>query len=55
MAKRSGSSDIDRDNWDDPLASEEAGTFKTAPPEVLKQRVLKTAKRSLTPSSNRVS
>lgn len=43
--KRTATSDLNHDNWDDEGEPEEAGTFKRAPEDVLKQRVIKTARR----------
>jgi nuclear pore complex protein Nup50 len=45
MAKRNAGSDLNHDNWDEDDESEEAGTFATADPEILKDRVIKKAKR----------
>ncbi|KAL7304982.1 hypothetical protein TKK_0002775 [Trichogramma kaykai] len=46
--KRQASSDLNADNWDHEEEREEAGVFKKAPEEVLKQRVVRTAKRRIT-------
>lgn len=43
--KRQATSNINRDNWDHVEEPEERGTFKTAPPEELKTRVIKKATR----------
>uniref|UniRef100_A0A6M2DFM7 Putative nuclear pore complex component n=1 Tax=Xenopsylla cheopis TaxID=163159 RepID=A0A6M2DFM7_XENCH len=45
MSKRVADKEINQDNWDDNEEAEEAGSFKQAPEEVLKTRVIKTAKR----------
>ncbi len=44
-AKRTANSDLNHDNWDNEEEAEEAGTFAVADPEVLKDRVIKKAKR----------
>ncbi len=44
-AKRTANSDLNHDNWDNEDEAEEAGTFAVANPEVLKDRVIKKAKR----------
>lgn len=43
--KRTATSDLNHDNWDDEAEPEEAGTFKKASEDVIKQRVIKTARR----------
>lgn len=45
MAKRNANTDLNHDNWDQEDESEEAGTFATASQDVLKDRVIKKAKR----------
>ena len=45
MAKRTASSNLNHDNWDEEEESEEAGSFVPANPDVLKDRVIKKAKR----------
>jgi len=47
MAKRSATTELNHDNWNDELPVEEAGTFRTASSEVTSKRVLKKAKRRL--------
>ena len=44
-AKRTANSDLNHDNWDNEDEAEEAGSFAVANPEVLKDRVIKKAKR----------
>lgn len=44
-SKRRPTSDLNHDNWDKEEEAEEAGTFTKAKPEVLKDRVIKKAKR----------
>ncbi len=43
--KRSATTDLNHDNWDQEEATEEAGTFRQASKEQLKDRVIKKAKR----------
>ena len=43
--KRSATSELNHDNWDDEVESEEAGTFSQADENTLKGRVIKKAKR----------
>jgi len=43
--KRQATSNLNHDNWDQEEEPEERGTFKTAPPEELKTRVIKKATR----------
>lgn len=45
MAKRSAGSDLNHENWDQEEESEEAGTFAAASEDILKDRVIKKAKR----------
>ena len=45
MAKRSAGTELNHENWDQEEESEEAGTFATATEDVLKDRVIKKAKR----------
>ena len=44
-AKRSATSELNHDNWDDEVETEEAGTFSQADESTLKGRVIKKAKR----------
>lgn len=44
-AKRQATSNLNHDNWDQEEEPEERGTFKEAPPEELKTRVIKKAAR----------
>ena len=43
--KRSATSELNHDNWDDEVETEEAGTFSQADESTLKGRVIKKAKR----------
>ena len=43
--KRSATSELNHDNWDDEVESEEAGAFSQADENTLKGRVIKKAKR----------
>ena len=43
--KRSATSELNHDNWDDEVESEEAGSFSQADENTLKGRVIKKAKR----------
>lgn len=43
--KRQATSNLNHDNWDQEDEPEERGTFRTAPPEELKARVIKKATR----------
>lgn len=43
--KRSASSDLNHDNWDRDDDVEDAGTFQKASDDVLKRRIIKTARR----------
>jgi nuclear pore complex protein Nup50 len=43
--KRSATSDLNHDNWDNEEEPEEAGQFKKAPADALKDRVIRKAKR----------
>lgn len=45
MAKRTATSDLNHENWDREDEPEDAGTFKKAADDVLKTRVIKTARR----------
>ncbi|CAH1371336.1 unnamed protein product [Tenebrio molitor] len=45
MAKRTASSDLNHDNWDKQEDPEDAGTFKKASDEAIKNRIIKVAKR----------
>ncbi|KAL3265390.1 hypothetical protein HHI36_009596 [Cryptolaemus montrouzieri] len=49
--KRSATSDLNHDNWDQEDTPEDAGSFNRASDEILKKRVFKTAKRRITKSS----
>ncbi|XP_043287251.1 nuclear pore complex protein Nup50 [Venturia canescens] len=50
--KRTATSDLNHDNWDNEDEPEEAGTFVKAPPEVLEKRVVKAARRRLPRSAD---
>ena len=50
--KRSASSDLNADNWNQEDEPEEAGSFTKAPDEVLEKRVVKTAKRRMSYQKN---
>lgn len=52
--KRSASSDLNHDNWDQDEEPENAGTFQKASEESLKRRIIKTARRRNPISSVRV-
>lgn len=43
--KRQATSNLNHENWDQEDEPEERGTFRTAPPEELKSRVIKKATR----------
>lgn len=45
--KRSATSDLNADNWNQEEEPEEAGTFQKASDEILTRRVVRTAKRRL--------
>ena len=45
--KRTATSELNADNWDNLDEPEEAGTFQKAPEEVIKKRVVKSARRRL--------
>jgi nuclear pore complex protein Nup50 len=45
MAKRSATSDLNHENWNEEEAPEEAGTFRKATPDVMQHRVIRSAKR----------
>ncbi|KAG8038041.1 hypothetical protein G9C98_006366 [Cotesia typhae] len=49
--KRNATSELNHDNWNNEEEPEDAGTFTTASPEELQKRVVKTAKRRITPGS----
>lgn len=49
--KRTATSELNRDNWDQDDEPEEAGRFKTVGQEELSKRVIKVAKRRLPRSS----
>jgi nuclear pore complex protein Nup50 len=55
MAKRTASSDLNHDNWDKQEDPEDAGTFKKASDEAIKNRIIKVAKRRNPISSVQVS
>lgn len=55
MAKRTASSDLNHDNWNEELETEEAGTFKTASADLMQKRSIKVARRRGKPSENSVS
>lgn len=50
--KRVATTELNHDNWDQEEEEEEAGSFKKAAEDVLKQRVIKVAKRRNIGSSN---
>lgn len=52
MAKRSASSELNHDNWNEEETPEEAGTFSKASPDVMQCRVIKSAKRRSTGQEN---
>ena len=45
--KRTATSDLNHDNWNEDDEPEEAGTFVKAAPEILEKRVVKAARRRL--------
>jgi hypothetical protein len=45
MAKRNATSELNQDNWNEEEAPEEAGTFCKAAPDVMKHRIIRSAKR----------
>lgn len=45
MAKRNATSELNHDNWNEEEAPEEAGTFCKATPDVMKHRIIRSAKR----------
>lgn len=45
MAKRVATSELNHENWDAEEAPEEAGTFSKASPDVMQNRVIRSAKR----------
>lgn len=45
MAKRTATTELNHDNWEDEDEPEDAGTFKKAPDEILQRRIIKTARR----------
>lgn len=47
--KRSATTELNHDNWNEENEPEEAGTFAKASSEVLEKRVLKAARRHLPP------
>lgn len=52
MAKRGAQSDLNHDNWNEEEEPEEAGKFAQASEDELKKRVIKTARRRVTPAEN---
>lgn len=52
MAKRRAGTELNRDNWDQEEEPEEVGEFVKASEDVLKKRVIKTAKRRVASISN---
>lgn len=50
--KRNATTDLNHDNWDQEDEQEDAGSFKKASEDVLKQRVIKVARRRNIGSSN---
>lgn len=54
MAKRSATTDINHDNWDQDLELEEAGTFKSASADTLQKRAIKVARRRVKTSESNV-
>lgn len=53
-AKRTATSDVNHENWDEEDTPEEAGTFQRASEDSLKKRIIKTARRRNPISSVRV-
>uniref|UniRef100_A0A336K6W5 CSON001818 protein n=1 Tax=Culicoides sonorensis TaxID=179676 RepID=A0A336K6W5_CULSO len=51
MAKRGATQEINRDNWDEEIETESAGTFSRASKEELQKRVIKKAVRRVTGAS----
>jgi hypothetical protein len=45
MAKRSATSELNHENWNEKEVREEAGTFCKASPDVMQHRVIRSAKR----------
>jgi nuclear pore complex protein Nup50 len=45
MAKRTATSELNHENWNEEEKPEEAGTFRKAKPDVLQHRIIKSAKR----------
>jgi hypothetical protein len=45
MAKRSATSELNHENWNEKEVPEEAGTFSKASPDVMQHRVIRSAKR----------
>ncbi|XP_054267687.1 nuclear pore complex protein Nup50 [Macrosteles quadrilineatus] len=52
MAKRTATTDLNHDNWDQEVESEEAGTFKTASADLLQKRAIKVARRRVKTSES---
>lgn len=50
--KRGATTDLTHDNWDQEEEQEEAGSFQKASEDILKQRVIKIARRRNIGSSN---
>lgn len=55
MAKRNATSELNHDNWNEEEAPEEAGTFCNATPDVMKHRIIRSAKRRSGSSTENVS
>jgi hypothetical protein len=55
MAKRSATSKLNQDNWNEEEAPEEAGTFRKAAPDVMQNRVIRSAKRRCVGTTESVS
>ena len=54
MAKRSATTELNHDNWNDEEEHEDAGSFKQASADILQKRVIKTARRKLGANSGEV-
>ncbi|KAK6632526.1 hypothetical protein RUM43_013294 [Polyplax serrata] len=52
MSKRTATSSLNQDNWDQEEETEEPGVFQAASSEVLQSRVIRTAKRRMKASDN---
>jgi nuclear pore complex protein Nup50 len=55
MAKRTATSELNHENWNEEEAPEEAGTFRKATPDVIQHRVIKSAKRRSVGTTENVS